>query len=225
MSTKFEVSPITVYGSSTIGVYIFTNNKYTFIPAEAPEKIDNTVRTTLRTEVIRLTIGKTPLLGIFIVGNDNGIIVPDIITDEELRELKKLDLTVSVIKCRYTAIANLVLTNNKVSLVSPILDKDVIRIIRDTLGTEVYVDTICNSHLVGSFAVANSRGVLVSADAKDEDLKKIREIFKLPVDVGTVNKGKTILRGGLVVNDKGCLVGNETTGFEIVRIIQVLGTT
>ena len=58
---------------------------------------------------------------------------------------------------------------------------------------------------------------------KDEDIEKLRRIFQVEVDVGTVNKGRTIIRSGIVVNDYGCLVGEETTGFEIVRIMEVLG--
>jgi translation initiation factor 6 len=42
-------------------------------------------------------------------------------------------------------------------------------------------------------------------------------------DVGTVNKGKSFLRGGMVVNDHGALVGDETAGPELMRITAVLG--
>ncbi|NPA24093.1 MAG: translation initiation factor IF-6 [Crenarchaeota archaeon] len=225
MRRKYEVVPISIYGTPIIGVYIFTNNKYTFIPPDMPPKLDDIIRSTLGTEVIRVTIGKTPLLGIFMAGNDNGIIVPDIATDDELKLLRSLDLNVQTIETRFTAVSNLVLCNNRTCLVSPILEKENLKIIQDTLNTETYIDTICKSYLVGSLAVANSRGVLVSADAEEEDLKKLRDMFKLPVDVGTINRGKTMLRSGLVANDYGALVGDDTTGFEIVRIIQVLGHT
>ena len=223
MGKKYEVAQISIYGTSVIGVYLFTNNRYTFIPAEAPEKIDDIVRATLGTEVVRLTIGRTPLLGVFIAGNDHGVVVPDIITEDELKVIKQLDLCVGVIKSRHDALGNLILTNNKVTLVSPLIEKENIKIIQDVLGTEIFIDTICNSPLVGALAVANSRGVLVSADAGEEDVKKLKNMFKVHVDVGTVNRGKTAVRGGLVANDRGALVGDDTTGLEIVRIIEVLG--
>ncbi|KUO80177.1 MAG: hypothetical protein AT714_05805 [Vulcanisaeta sp. OSP_8] len=68
-------------------------------------------------------------------------------------------------------------------------------------------------------------GCLLSPDAKDDDVKKVRDYFNLNVDVGTVNRGRSFIRGGLVVNNNGGLVGNDTTGFEIVRIMQVFGIT
>ncbi len=223
MVKKYEVVQLSLYGTSVIGVYMFTNNRYTLVPAEAPEKIDEIVRSTLGTEIVRVTIGKTPLIGVFVVGNDHGLLVPDIVTEDEFRILKQLDLCIDVLKTKHDALGNLILTNNRATLVSPLIEREHLEKIRDVLGTETFVDTICESPLVGALAVANSRGVLVSADARDEDLRKLKDMFKTYVDVGTVNKGKTAIRGGLVANDRGALVGDETTGLEIVRIIEVLG--
>jgi translation initiation factor 6 len=220
---RFEVAPMSMYGSSTIGVYIFTNNSVTVIPMDAPEKVINTIRDTLGTEVVRVTLAKSPLIGVFMVGNDNGVLVPSIVAEDEIKELKRFGLNVAVIRTRYTAIANLILTNNKKTVVSPIIEREYVDLIRDVLGTEVIIDEICGTYLVGSIAVANSKGVLLSPDAKEDDVRKVREFFNVTVDVGTVNRGRSFIRGGLVINDKGGLVGSDTTGFEIVRIMQVFG--
>lgn len=226
MSTSFDVVPITIYGNTVIGVYIFTNNKYTLVPLEVPEKIINVVENILKTEVVRVSIAKSPLIGIFITGNDNGVLLPNIVTSDELSILKKLDLNVEILETKYTAISNLILTNNEKTIVSPLLEKESIKKIQDTLNTEVIVDTLCNTYLVGSIAVANSRGVLLSPEATNQDVEKIKKIFNTSkVDVGTVNRGRSMIRSGLVVNDNGGLVGSDTTGFEIVRIVQVLGKT
>ncbi len=220
---KFEVAPLSIYGTSTIGVYVFTNNTLTFVPTDVPDKVVNSIRDTLGTDVVKISLAKSPLIGIFMVGNDNGVLVPGIVTEDEVNELRRIGLNVSVIRTRYTAIANLVLTNNRKTIVSPIIEREFINLIRDALGTEVIVDELCGTYLVGSIAVANDMGVLLSPEARDEDVRKVREYFGLPVNVGTVNRGRSFLRGGLVVNDRGGLVGSDTTGFEIVRIMQVLG--
>jgi translation initiation factor 6 len=220
---RFEVAPLSIYGTSTIGVYIFTNNTLTIVPMDVPDKVINSIRDTLGTTVIKSSLAKSPLIGIFMIGNDNGVLVPSIVTEDEVNELRKKGLNVSVIRTRYTAVANLVLTNSRKTVVSPIIEKEYIDLIRDTLGTEVIIDEICGTYLVGSIAVANDRGVLLSPEARDEDERKIRDYFGLPVNVGTVNRGRSFLRGGLVVNNNGGLVGSDTTGFEIVRIMQALG--
>ncbi len=220
---RFEVAPLSIYGTSTIGVYIFTNNVLTAVPIDVPDKVVNSIRDTLGTEVIKISLAKSPLIGIFMVGNDNGVLIPSIVTEDEVNELRKYGLNVSIIKTKYTAIANLVLTNNKRTIISPIIEKEYVNEIRDALGTEVIVDEICGTYLVGSIAVANDKGILLSPDAKEEDVRKVRDFFNVNVDVGTVNRGRSFIRGGLVVNNRGGLVGNDTTGFEIVRIMQVFG--
>ncbi|MGC9152159.1 MAG: translation initiation factor IF-6 [Vulcanisaeta sp.] len=220
---RFEIAPLSIYGTSTIGVYIFTNNVLTAVPIDVPDKVVNSIRDTLGTEVIKISLAKSPLIGIFMVGNDNGVLIPSIVTEDEVNELRKYGLNVSIIKTKYTAIANLVLTNNKRTIISPIIEKEYVNEIRDALGTEVIVDEICGTYLVGSIAVANDKGILLSPDAKEEDVRKVRDFFNVNVDVGTVNRGRSFIRGGLVVNNRGGLVGNDTTGFEIVRIMQVFG--
>ncbi|MEZ0319356.1 MAG: translation initiation factor IF-6 [Pyrobaculum sp.] len=219
----FDITPVRVFGTSSVGVFLATNNNVTFIPPDVPEKIDDVVRSTLKTAVARFTVAKSPLLGIFVVLNDNGVLLPPLVLEEEVKLFKSVGLNVEVINTRYTAISNLVLAGNKVALVSPLLEPAARKAVADALGVEVIVDTIAGNPLVGSLAVLNSRGVLVAPEATDDDLKKLAEYFKVKVDVGTVNKGRSFLRGGMVINDHGALVGDETAGPELMRITQVLG--
>lgn len=219
----FDVAPVKVFGTSSVGVFLATNNSVTFLPPDVPEKIEDLVRGTLRTSVARFTIAKSPLLGVFIVVNDNGVLLSPLALEDEVRLFKSLGLNVEVLNTKYTAVSNLILANNKTALVSPLLEPQLRKVVADVLGVEVIVDTVANNPLVGALAVLNSRGLLVAPEATDEDVKKLSEYFKVRVDVGTVNKGKSFLRGGIVVNDHGALVGDETAGPELMRITQVLG--
>jgi translation initiation factor 6 len=219
----FDVAPVKVFGTSSVGVFLATNNSVTFLPPDVPEKIDDLVRGTLRTSIARFTIAKSPLLGVFIVVNDNGVLLSPLALEDEVRLFKSLGLNVEVLNTKYTAVSNLILANNKTALVSPLLEPQLRKVVADVLGVEVIVDTVANNPLVGALAVLNSRGLLVAPEATDEDIKKLSEYFKVRVDVGTVNKGKSFLRGGIVVNDHGALVGDETAGPELMRITQVLG--
>jgi translation initiation factor 6 len=219
----FDIAPVKVFGTSSVGVFLATNNSVTFLPSDVPEKIDDVVRSTLRTSVARFTIAKSPLLGVFIVVNDNGVLLSPLALEDEVRLFKSLGLNVEVLNTKYTAVSNLILANNKTALVSPLLEPQLRKVVADVLGVEVIVDTVANNPLVGALAVLNSRGLLVAPEATDEDIKKLSEYFRVRVDVGTVNKGKSFLRGGIVANDHGALVGDETAGPELMRITQVLG--
>ena len=219
----FDIAPVKVFGTSSVGVFLATNNSVTFLPPDVPEKIDDLVRGTLRTSVARFTIAKSPLLGVFIIVNDNGVLLSPLALEDEVRLFKSLGLNVEVLNTKYTAVSNLILANNKTALVSPLLEPRLRKVVADVLGVEVIVDTVANNPLVGALAVLNSRGLLVAPEATDEDIKKLSEYFRVKVDVGTVNKGKSFLRGGIVANDHGALVGDETAGPELMRITQVLG--
>lgn len=220
---RFEVVPIRVFGSTNVGVFLAANNQVAFLPPDVPEKVDDSVRAVLGTAVVRITVAKSPLLGIFLALNDNGVVLPSIALEEEVKMLKVLGLSVGTVDTKYTALSNLVLVSNRVAVVSPLLEGETRRILADVLGVEVVVDTIARNPLVGSLAVLNSRGVLVAPEASEDDLRRLSEYFKVRVDVGTVNRGRSFLRGGLVVNDRGALVGDDTAGPELMRISQVLG--
>jgi len=97
-----EVVPIKVFGSSSIGVYIVANNSTAFVPPDVPEKIDDEVRSALGDVVVRATVAKSPLLGIFMVVNDNGVLVPGIALEEEIGVLRGLGLNVGVLHTKYT---------------------------------------------------------------------------------------------------------------------------
>ena len=220
----FNVSPMKLYGASTIGVYMATNNSHTFLPIDAPEKVEDTVRETLVTDIVRVALAGSPLLGLFMVVNDNGILVPSIVTDEEIKTLRLTGLNIGVLKTRYTAITNLIVANNRAVLISPLMEAELRKTVSDVLGAEAFSDYLCGSPLVGSLTVANNRGILISPEATNEDIEKVKAYFKnANVDVATVNRGRSFLRGGIVANDRGALVGDETTGIEIMRITQVLG--
>jgi translation initiation factor 6 len=77
--------------------------------------------------------------------------------------------------------------------------------------------------LIGSLACATNRGIIVSPDATDKDLDYIEKIMKVPVEIGSVNRGSPYVGTGLLANDTGFVVGKETTGPELARIDEALG--
>jgi len=88
--SRFDITPIRIYGTASVGVYMAANDEYALIPADSPEKVDRHVEDTLKVKVIKLTVGRSPLLGVFTVMNNSGVLVPSIIRDEELEQLRKV---------------------------------------------------------------------------------------------------------------------------------------
>ena len=65
--------------------------------------------------------------------------------------------------------------------------------------------------------------MLCHPDATDEKLDFLEELLGVPADIGTINYGGPLVGSGLVANDHGYVVGQDTTGPELGRIESALG--
>lgn len=207
-------------GDPNIGMYGFATDKYCFLGANVQQSLLQRVRETLKIEIISSTVSGTELTGLFAMGNSNGIILSKMIEDYEIKKLKENDLNLKVINSNETALGNLILCNDKGCLISSSLKKFQ-KEISDVLGCEVEIGKIANLDIVGSCGIASNTGCLCHREAIEEELKKIEEILKVKVDVGSVTYGTPYIRSGIIVNSNGVLISDPTTGAEIGRIEEV----
>ncbi len=213
------------YGSPSVGVYVVATEKYALLASEAPDKFEETLRAALGVEVIRVTLNGSQLVGVFAVANSHGVVVTGYADEEEVMRLRRAlggSVEVTVLDVRESAVGNLILATDKAALVSPLLPRTSYKQIEDALDVEVVRGVVAGSPLVGSFAVATNRGVLVCPMASEDELDNLEQIFGVPADVGTVNRGSVFLRAGMVANSRGAVVGYDTTGPELLRIHRVL---
>jgi len=177
----------------------------------------------LAAEIKISTITGTELIGLFASGNSNGIILTKIIESYELNKLKKLfGINLEVIKSKETAMGNLILCNDNGCLISRSLNKYK-KTISDVLGCEVEIGTVAKLDIVGSAAIASNVGCLCHRESTEKEMKKIEKLLKVKVDVGTVGYGSPFIKSGLIVNSKGVLYSEGTTGAELGRISEVFG--
>jgi translation initiation factor 6 len=212
-----------VFGNPNIGVYIFANNKVALVPEGCDPEVKEKVRDNLDVEVIEARIAGSVILGVFLAGNDNVILAPKIARDEEIESLNEVGLNVKVFHSVYTALGNILLINNKAALVYPDLTDREVKILSEELGVETIVKgTIARIPTVGSAAVITDKGGLTHPDTNEDELRKLSELFGVNLDIGTVNFGVAFIRTGLVANNHGALIGEKTTGPEIMRIMKAL---
>jgi translation initiation factor 6 len=95
--------------------------------------------------------------------------------------------------------------------------------ISDTLGCEVEIGKIADLDIVGSCAITSNIGCLCHREANEEELKRIEEILKVKVDVGSISYGSPFIKSGIIVNSKGVVFSEQTSGAEIGRIEEVFG--
>ncbi len=205
---------ININGDPNIGLRGFATDNYLLTGSEIPES------DILEVKEYVIRIADTELDGIFAAGNSNGIILPKIAEQKEIEQIKEsLGINVLVLNSKETAIGNLILTNDKGALISPLL-KDYQKEIEDVLGVETDIGTIAGLSIVGSSGITTNKGCLVHRDATEEEAKKIEEILKVKVDVGSFS-GSPFVKSGIIVNSNSVLVGDTVTGPELERIFEV----
>jgi translation initiation factor 6 len=208
-------------GDPNIGLYGFATDDYCLLGLEPSKKILSDMEKTIKVKILTTTVAGTELIGLFATGNRHGIILPKIAEDHEINKIKKaLDLNVVVLNSKETALGNLILCNDKGCLI-PLKLKRFRKEIANALNCEVDIGTIANFDIVGSVGVANNNGCLCHSEAKEEEMKRIEELLKVKVDVGTVGYGSPFLRSGIIVNNNGLIFSEISTGPEIGRLEEV----
>jgi translation initiation factor 6 len=175
-------------------------------------------------EIIETFINGSAVVGSYIAMNSKGMIVPGIITDDELENLQNhiaKTFMITVLDAEDNAFGNLILCNDHGAIISPKLI-DYKEIISKTLQVPVKVMEFANSQLPGACGLANNKGVLVHPMVNEVEAEIISEVLKVDIDISTINCGIPFLGGGAVVNDNGGLFGRESTGPEIQRIMEIL---
>jgi translation initiation factor 6 len=159
------------------------------------------------------------LAGAFVCANSNGLILPHSVTAEEIEAFKPFfNRNITVMETRKTAYGNLVLANDFGAVVDPRLKDAQIKQIGDTLGVEAVPMAIAGLPYVGSLAVATNKGVLAHPLLEPDERKVLEEVFKVPVDVGTVNCGIPYVGTGLIANSHAAVAGSMTSGPEMFII-------
>jgi len=168
------------------------------------------------------SIAGTRIIGAMMVMNSNGILVPATALDEEIQILRQASgLRVERLKTKFTAIGNLISSNDKGAIISPLFENEVLEQVQDVLGVPTNSMSVGGYVQIGSAIVATNLGAAVHPKATDEEIKNISDILKVPVEPVTVNGGIPFLSYGMLANSKSVIVGSPTSGPELVMISRI----
>jgi translation initiation factor 6 len=214
-----------IVGSASIGVYALATENIVMIPRMVPQEKAQEIADWLKAKLVYTSIGGSVLAGALACANSNGMLLPHYIREEELTQIKSaFEGNITIMETKKTAYGNLILVNDKGAVADPRLKKPETKLISDTLGVEVVPTEIAGLPYVGSLAVATNSGLLAHPLLKDEERKVLENVFKVPVDVGTVNCGVPYVGTGLIANSHASVAGSMTTGPEMFIIEHALGT-
>jgi translation initiation factor 6 len=208
-----------IVGSASIGVYSLATENIVMIPRIVPQQKAQEFADYLKVKLAYNSISGSVLIGALSCANSNGMLVPHSIREEELTQIKSVfEGNITIMETKKTAYGNLVLTNDKGAVVDPRFKPNEIKQISETLGVEAVPTEIAALPYVGSLATATNKGVLAHPMLKDEERKILESVFKVPVDVGTINCGIPYVGTGLIANTHAAVAGSMTTGPEMFII-------
>ena len=208
-----------IVGSASIGVYAFATENIVMIPRMVPIEKAQDYANWLKTKLLYTHIGGSVLGGALVCANSYGMVLPNYVREEEMKEITSVfDGNITIMDTKKTAYGNLVLTSDKGAVVDPRFKENEITLISDALGVEVVPTEIAGLPYVGSLATATNKGVLAHPLLKDEERKILESVFKVPVDVGTINCWVPYVGTGLLANSHAAVAGSMTTGPEMFII-------
>jgi translation initiation factor 6 len=194
-------------------------DKFVAIPVMVPKEKAQEFADWLKVPLVYTQIGGSVLIGALACANSNGILLPNSVRDEELEQIKSVfSGNIRIMETKKTAYGNLVLANDRGAVVDPRFKPKEISQISETLAVEAVPTEIAQLPYVGSLAVATNKGVLAHPLLTVEERKTLESVFRVPVEVGTINCGIPYVGTGLIANSYAAVAGSMTTGPEMFII-------
>jgi len=168
--------------------------------------------------VVHSSIGGCRIIGRLTVGNRHGILLPNATTDQELQHLRNSlpdSVKIQRVEERLSALGNVISCNDYVALVHPDLDKETEEILQDTLGVEVFRQSVAGNVLVGSYCCFTNQGGIVHPKTNTAEQDELSSLLQVPLVAGSVNRGSEVVGAGLVANDWALFCGADTTATEV----------
>ena len=211
-------------GSAYVGVFARATDSCVLVRPDVDDDVVADLTDELEVSAVETTVGGSSTVGALATGNENGLLVSSRVLEYEREALEEaVDVPVAELPGNVNAAGNVVLANDYGAYVHPDLTREAIQIINDTLEVPVERGDLAGVRTVGTAAVATNSGVLCHPKATDEELDVLEEALDVRADVGTVNYGAPLVGSGLVANEAGYVVGENTTGPELGRIEDALG--
>ena len=215
------IKKISILKSNFIGVYARAWEDVVFLPGNVEDEVLQEVSDGLQAPVEKIFIDNANLIGSLMVLNSKGVIAPKIGSDLDFSKSLP-DRNILFLKDRINAIGNGMITSDRAAMIHKSYTVSSQKKIEDALGVEVIKGTIGGIKTVGSAAVLTQKGMLVTPEADEDEIRSLSEFFKVPVKAGTANFGSMYVGASIVANSKGVLVGKDTTPIELGRIDDIL---
>ncbi|HJJ40277.1 MAG TPA: translation initiation factor IF-6 [Methanocorpusculum sp.] len=216
---------LSLNGDPNIGVFARAFDEVAFVPIDCPEEFKTKIAERLDVDVVETFIQGSSVIGLLLTGNSNGFVVSGLIQDSELDLLQEYN-DVLLLGEEMNAAGNVILANDSFALVHPDMSSEMRRIVGEFLKVPTIPISFAGVGTVGMTCAISNNGILLPAKSSPEEIANLESqipVADFPVGTGSVNMGSNLIGAGMIINNKGYLAGNTTSGFELGRIEDVFG--
>ena len=207
-------------GTAFIGVFAATNDKVTFLPHNVEDDFVTLVEDVLKTEAVKVSVANSSLIGVMSTLNSSCIALPRTAYTEEIEVFKSyLD---TVITEEFTAVGNMMTANDNGVAVSPLLSQKEKDWLATAFDVKVEALPIAGLDTTGACVVATQKGYLTNPNVTEEEMKTLEKLFKVKGEIGSLNYGTPFVKGCIIANSHGAIVGTTSTPFELGRVDDAL---
>ena len=209
---------ISVNNTPYLGVSSFCNDDLCLVPNNILKKEEKILQDMLDIKIIKTTINQSPLIGVYMIGVKNKVVIGgDSITSSELELLEKEGLKVKLVE-DYNALGNLIAINSKYGFASPLLSETTVKRMSSFLKVDIERKTCAGLDLPGSSIYVNNNLFLVNPNVTDKEFEYLKKKFKVPGVGTTLNYGGSFVGNDAIGNNKALLVGEKTSNIEYMRV-------
>ncbi len=219
-----SVAKTSINGNDYIGAFAVATDKFAILSKGVPLHKVQLIEEALGVKCVHASISGSGLVGLYIAANSNGVLLPGIMYEHEVEEVRKAlpGYKVQVLNTNMTALRNNILVNDKVAIVDPDFSSAEIQIIKDTLGVEVRTGTIGGFRTVGANNILTNKGIVLNNRCSDYEKEEMERIVGYKGEQSTANRGSVHIGLCTIANSNGIVLGEDTTGIEESRIANSL---
>ena len=166
-----HVDKLAINGDPNVGLYAIATDKFCIVGKAVPKKIVEKFEEVFGVPVIQANIYGTGFAGLFMAATSKVLLVPDVIFERELKELKeglKGIAEVKTLKTEHTALNNNILNNDKVAVVSPEFSKKEVEDIKKALKVKVIQTSLADLEVPGSAGVLTNKGAILNHNLSEK---------------------------------------------------------
>ncbi len=209
-------------GNPNIGLFFFVNDKFAIIGKEVDKDKKKQIEEVLEVPIYQVQVLGTDLIGVFIAGNNEILLVPSLY-DHEFKKIKEIcdkhETKLIKIEDKLNTLGNNICVGKDEIIINYNYSRDFINHLEN--ATKLKAIKLEHSEFASAGAVCffTKDKYFVSQELNEEVVSKF---VKKIAGVGSINSGSAFISSGIVANENGVLIGSMSSTIEIQEVVENL---